>query len=282
MFKKLIRHFRDRVILDKRGVIISAALGGLGASSAAGAGGAAAGSGLSWLLPAAIGGGSALLGGLFGGKDDEEDQPPQFIRAPEYEEAEGARGKWWEQLQQWGEDPNYGAISPDWADIWQTAQQKVKQYFWGGPTQPGLAGKVKASAARRGVSESPALETELTRMGQEEAGMLREMATEQAVQKASFGEQGRQTWLQSLTGLSQQKPAGTWWTPGGESGQTGGIGQMISTIGRAAGQALGEQGYRNLYEEMLDKVLKGQAGATGGPQKTSSGINAPSTWTPFR
>ena len=138
---------------------------------------------------------------------------PEWAQQPDYAESEGARKSWWEQLQAFAGQPGYGAISPDWEQIWQTAQNKVKQYFWGSPTDPGLAGKVKASAARRGVSESPAMENSLLRMGATESGVMSDLATQEATNKATFAEEGRQNYLQQLQSLAGLKTQGQFWTP---------------------------------------------------------------------
>lgn len=146
---------------------------------------------------------------------------PLFEQQPDYPEAEGARTKWWDLLQQFGGEPGYGAISPDWGDIWQNAQKKVQQYFWGSPTDPGVVGKIKSSAARRNVSESPALTNMMSRMGATESGLLSSMATEQATKKAEFSEAGRQNYLQQLQSLSGMNPMGSWWTPWQQTDSSG-------------------------------------------------------------
>ena len=177
MIKKIWKRFLNRVVRDKKGFLDSFGIGG-GYSS-----------------------------------QTSKTARPEFVQAPDYAEAEGARKTWWDRLQQWGGMPGYGAISPDWGDIWQQASQKIRDYYWGTPTQSGAINKVKASAARRNVSESPALEKNIAAMSTEEAGKLTNLSKEQAIQQALFGEQGRQTWLQSLMGLSQVNPQGTWWSP---------------------------------------------------------------------
>ncbi len=161
--------------------------------------------------------GSPFSGNISGGygrsTSRTERAPLEFAQQPEFPEAEGARGAWWEKLQQFGGDPDYGAISPDWADIWENAQKKVRQYFWGSPTDPGLVGKVKASAARRGVSESPAMEGAISRMGATESNVISDMATQEAQSRAEFAEGGRQSYLQNLMQLSNVRTQGQFWTP---------------------------------------------------------------------
>jgi len=163
-------------------------------------GGAAGGVG-GYMLGGPIGSGIGMLGGglagLFsGGGDEEEDYQwsmppdPKFFQAPEYEETKAARGAWGEKLQQWGDQPGYGAIAPDWADIWGRAKKRVSQYYWGGPEGgQGISGKVKASAARRGVADSPAGETMLMRMGATEAGQLGDIEQKWAFRKLNSEKQ---------------------------------------------------------------------------------------------
>jgi len=137
----------------------------------------------------------------------------EFLQNPEFEEAKEARGKWWETLQKWGEDPNYGAISPDWSNIWETVQRQVKEYYGGGPLTTGVRDKLKSSLARRNMSDSPASDYLMMASGVEEANDMKEIATEQGKQKSALTEKGRMNWLSSLQNLSQQKPSGQWAEP---------------------------------------------------------------------
>ena len=180
----------------------------------------------------------------FGGKGEGASQSTnKIMQLPEYPEADMSRKMLGQKVQDWGSQPGYGAISPEWNDIWGRTKNKISQYFWGGPGETGLAGKVKASAASRGVSDSPALQTELTAMGQKESGMLSDAAIEQALQEATFGEQGRQSWINTAMGLSQEKPsfmsAGQTNQPG--SPASGGWGGLANSILGGAGAYLGEQ-----------------------------------------
>lgn len=154
---------------------------------------------------------------FFGGGGDKNElqwstpPAPTFHKAPEYPETTGARGEWWQRIQDWGNQRGYGAIAPDWGDIWDKASTRIKQYYWGGPEGgAGLAGKVKASAARRNVAESPALETGLTRLSATEGRDLGELATNMATEEAEFGEAGRQNWLQNISQIANLKVPGTW------------------------------------------------------------------------
>lgn len=212
-------------------------------------------------LPWAISGATSLAGGLLGGKGGGggSAEPKAFYeQLPDYSEATGARETWWDKLQMWGEQPGYGAIAQPWEDIWGRTKKKVSQYFWGDETGGGLAGKVRASAARRGVSESPALETELTRMGQMESSQLSDLAVEQALQEATFGEQGRQNWMNQLMTLAQIKPQymTTWQTTQPQQPTTGGIGRAISGIGGAMSDYFLQQQQMDWYSSMLDKFLQ--------------------------
>ena len=214
------------------------------------------------------------IGGMFdpsqaGGEGGYPFIEPSWYQNPEYPEAEQARGEWGSRLQEWGQQPGYGAIAPDWGDIWNRARQRVSQYYWGGPGgQQGLSGKVKASAARRNVAESPAMETQLGRMGMQEAGQLKDIASEQSVQEAQFGETGRQNWMTWLQNLAQQKPSGVWSTGrGGMGGQMGapaaGIGGAITDL-ISSGVGLFQDKEQQSWLEDLIKQYSG-----GGTSQTS-------------
>jgi len=141
------------------------------------------------------------------------EQDLAFKEAPEHKETSAARSKWWDMLQQFGGEKGFGAIQPDWANIWENAQSKVRQYFWGGPNDPGVVGKVKASAARRGVSESPAMEKMIGRMGETESNVLSDMAVQQGLKEAELSESGRLNYLQSLGSMANQNVQGQFFTP---------------------------------------------------------------------
>ena len=185
---------------------------------------------------------------------EERKKPATFLRAPEYEEAVGARGKWWEELQG-------GYLPEDWGDIWEQAKKKYSQYYWGGPGgQPGVAAKVKASAARRGVSESPALETMMGRMGMEEAGGLRDIDISEITGR--MGE--RQNWLNQIRALSSMQVPGTWDKYGGMAVAQPTPSTPWSDLATAGGEYLGQMGaqtqQQNWYEKMFDKFrMPGQA-----------------------
>ena len=142
--------------------------------------------------------------GCFG--SDEQIQEQKINYTPE---ASAAQDTWWKKLQEWGSDSNYGAISPEWDDIWDLASKKINQYYWGGVGTTGEAGKVKASAARRGVSQSPALDNSLALLEMSEAGNISDMAKQEAINKATFAEQGRENWLTSLMNLAGYKSGTT-------------------------------------------------------------------------
>lgn len=153
---------------------------------------------------------------LFGGGDDDNGDGglamtgktvPVPVKLPDYPETDAARATWGETLQKWGSMPGYGAIAPDWNDIWDNARAKVQRYFMGGPEGPGAIATVKSNLARRGMSENPAAETQISRLGMSHGNFLQDLAVTQAIQEAQFGERGRETWLNSLMRLSGLKPS---------------------------------------------------------------------------
>jgi len=212
-------------------------------------------------IPSLVGAGAKWgLGKLFGGGGDDsgttvERSAPQFLQNPEYEEAKGARATWWDKLQQWGSQPGYGAIAPNWGDIWKRAQDKIRHHYWGGPGgQTGISDKVRASAARRGVSESPALETQIGQMGMQEASDLSGIATTMATKEAEFGEQGRQNYMRQLMGLAEQKPSGQWWSPGQTTSEGGGGSPFLAGLG---------EGLTKAFVPPIQKFVGGLFGGKG-------------------
>lgn len=155
--------------------------------------------------------------------------------APEYEESKQARQKWGETLTEWGETPGYGAIQPNWEDIWSSAKGKVRQYFGGGPSGPGAVQRMQSDAARRGMADQPSTTRGIARLGMQEGQMLQDIAVEQAMKEAMLGEQGRQTWLGSMQQLSGLKP--TLWDPGSTATTTAGGGEGWDILGGALGMA---------------------------------------------
>lgn len=182
-------------------------------------------------LPAAISVGSKIIEGIWGGK--EEQQNPEFLMAPEYEEAEGARSTLWSKLQDWGNDPYYGAVEQPWQDIWQQAMDNVRSYYSGTATTPGTRQKLAGDIALRGMSDSPAATRSMTRLAAEENKNISDLAVQQSIAQAQFGEQARRNWLSNVYGLSNQKPAGTWYTPPAE--QNYNWANMIGDIGSSIG-----------------------------------------------
>jgi len=152
----------------------------------------------------------------FWGDDDETQtqtttRDPVFTAAPEYPEAAGARGLGWQTLQDWEKGGTWGVNLPDYNKVFENAQKRINEYYWGGPMGGGgLMGKIQASAARRGVSDSPAADIMKGRMGAQQAGELGDISTALDVSKAEAIERARGNWMNSIMGLSQMKPSGTW------------------------------------------------------------------------
>lgn len=199
---------------------------------------------------AALAGGAGIAQAARGNRDKVDNQ---FLMNPEYAENTGARELWWKRLQEWGNDPNYGAISPDWSNIWENVQNKVRQYYEGGPLKPGVKDRVRASLARRGMSENPASDYLLAQTDVAQGNELANIATEQGIAKAQFGEQGRLNWLQSLQDLEARKPEGQWQTtirPDKTNAIWGSIGNLGSTMSSAAIGIQGAQGQNDLLKNL--------------------------------
>ena len=124
--------------------------------------------------------------------EEQLDQMMNWQRSqPEYQAYQG-------ELDEMGEDPNYGAIQPDWGEIWDDYSSKISQTYWGSPTDPGIAGKMRASVARRGVEDSPAEQELLSRIGAEEAGDLQTLGTQQGIQRTNLVSSAKKDYLNRL------------------------------------------------------------------------------------
>lgn len=192
---------------------------------------------MSWIGTAVVGGLTLGTAGMItsatAGRDKVQND---FLQNPEFPHSQDARDLWWGKLQDWGKDPNYGAISPDWDNIWSTVQNRVKQYYEGGPLAPGVQDKVNSSLARRGMSENPGSDFLHAQVAAQEGGDLRDAATQQGIAKAQFAETGRQNWLTSLDNFQAQKPTGQWSSQQNPNNQRM-VGNAIGQIGGAVGSA---------------------------------------------
>ncbi len=135
---------------------------------------------------------------------------PSPVMAPEFPEAKAARENWWSTLQDWQKGGNWGLNMPDYNKVYDNAARKINQYYWGGSMGGGLMNKIKASAAARGVSDSPAADILKGRLGVEQAGQLSDLSSNLDVTKADALEKARINWLTSMTNLSGMKPDVQW------------------------------------------------------------------------
>jgi len=242
--------------------------------AAAGAGGMSAGMGM--LYGGAISAAGGILGGLLGKGDDEEidyEALMRFKQLPEFPEAEAARGTWAEKIQQWGQDPYYGALPMNWEDIKKQAQSTLSRYYWGGVTEPGLAGKMRSQAARL---NRPVNEAMIGALGQQEKIDLMDLMTNLRTEEVGYGEAGRKTWLQSMMNLAGLKPS--YITPSGPVATSSnyGMGEMIGDVSSGIGSLFSQYAKNKQMDELYTKLF-GMAGGTGGMPLTSQGslVNAP-------
>jgi len=213
------------------------------------------------------------------GEDEEEKTTVEktYEQLPGYEESDEAREAMSGKLQEWGGQEGYGAIAPNWDEIWESAKGKVGRYYWGDVGGTGLAGKVRAGAARRGVSESPAIDTLLTQMGQQEGQQLGDMATEQATQKLAFSETGRQNWYSQMQNMANMKP--TYANTETTTTQPNDImSQMIGGLGSALGIAAQQSGQNQWMQNYMQEMLGNSSLGVGGIN-TSGMNNAVSKYT---
>lgn len=210
---------------------------------------------MSWVATAVIGGAALNVGGAYMSANSKPDVSNEFLQNPEYANSQAARDTWWQKLQDWGNDPNYGAIAPDWADIWQQTQQQVKQYFEGSAMTPGVNDAIKASFAQRGMGGQAGESFALASSGATEAQQLANLQVQQNIAKNQFAETGRQNWLNSLQNFQAQKPVGEWQTQvNPSSGQIWGnaLSQIGGSIGSLGMKQLENQQQMNWMQSMYD------------------------------
>lgn len=185
-------------------------------------------------MTALVVGGAGVLGGTALSAKSKPDVTNDWLQNPEYANSQEARDTWWGKLQEWGNDPNYGAIAPDWNDIWQQTQQQVKSYFEGSAMAPGVNDAIKGSFAQRGMGGQAGETFALASSGATEAQQLANLQAQQNIAKNQFAETGRQNWLNSLNQFQAQKPGGEWQTQiNPSSGQI--WGNALSQVGGAIG-----------------------------------------------
>ena len=206
--------------------------------------------------------GGSILGGLLGSGDDEEEWSPKWAQLPDYAESDTARADWGKWLKTAGESGDYGASDMNWDEIFSTAKDKLNRYYWGGVNDSGLAGKVKASAARRGVSQSPALETNLASLGMQESLDLNDLTTNLTSQKASYTNSAKNTWLQSLMNLAGLKPSYVTNAGVSSGSSTYGVGNAISDVGSGISSALNSYASSKSTEDTLSRLINSLNGGT--------------------
>lgn len=215
------------------------------------------------IIPGLISAGSGLLGGLFGGSKGSSQtttSTPTFTQLPDYQEATGARESLYGKLNEFGNIPGYGAITPDFQQLFESARKKISDYYRGGAEgDGGLLGQLKSSRASRGVSEQPGTEAQMLRLGAKEGEAIADTAVQQATQQANMSEQARRNWISDMFGLAQLKPSyatGGMTTTTGEPGSSG-LGGLIANIGSGISDVMMQGNYQNFLKDLLSNVNPG-------------------------
>lgn len=175
-------------------------------------------------------GGAAISASANGGAPGIEDN---YVAGPNAGIEQSNANTWAQQLQQMASEPDYGAIQPDWNDIWNQTQQQVQNYFSGTATTPGVNDQISASFAQRGMSGDPAASYLQAASGANEAQDLGNLSAQQNIAQNQFGLEGQQQWLNSNAAFQSaiNPTAGSW---------TGA--QPYATTGQQIGNAIGAAG----------------------------------------
>lgn len=188
-------------------------------------------------LGGAILGGSAITAGAGLIGDSMNGGQPQiqdvYTPGPNAGIEQSNANLWANQLSTMAGEPDYGAIQPDWSDIWNQTQQQVQNYFSGTATQPGVNDQINASFAQRGMSGDPAASYLQSASGANEAQDLGNLRAQQNIAQNQFGLEGQQQWLNSMNQFQQAitPTTGNW--SGAVVSPTEGQ-QIASTVGNVA------------------------------------------------
>lgn len=154
--------------------------------------------------------GSAAIGAASnGGKPNIQDV---YTPGPDAEIGQAGAQTWATQLQQMAGEPDYGAIQPDWSDIWNQTQQQVQNYFTGTATNPGINDQIDASFAQRGMNGDPAASFLESQSGANEAQDLGNLSAQENIAKNQFGLEGQQNWMTDMQNFqnSTMQAQGNW------------------------------------------------------------------------
>ncbi len=200
-----------------------------------------------------------------------------FTEGPLFEQGKTATNDWLNQLTSDQQDPsgNFGAISPDWNDIWQQTQQHVHDYYNGTATNPGVNDQIKASFAQRGMSGDPAASFLQSQSGANEAQQIGNASAQQNIAQQQFAQQGKSNWLNSIAQFQNQTtngPAGGQWnttvTPTMAEKLMGVVGPVASAA--ASAYTGGAAGAAN--NNWLSSILGSSGG--GNPSGYAPGIQS--------
>lgn len=188
-------------------------------------------------VAAAIIGGSAITAGAGIYSASQNKGAPgiaqKYTPGPYAEQGKTAVNDWLGQLTKDQNDPNWGAISPDWNDIWQQTQQHVNNYYNGTATSPGVNDQIKASFAQRGMSGDPAASYLTAASGADQAQQLGNLEAQQNVAKQTFANTGKNNWMANIASFQHETAPqqGAWSNsvPYATSGQQ--IGNAIGSAG---------------------------------------------------
>lgn len=240
---------------------------------------------MSFVSAALIAGGLGAAGTVAGAAISASGGPakvtPTFTPGPLFPTGQAATNDWWNTLQQWQNDPsgNYGAIAPDWNDIWNQTQQQVKNYYEGSALQPGVQSQIDSSLAQRGMSDQPASDFLHAQVGAAESQNLGNLSAQENIAKNQFAEQGRNTWLNSLQSLQNQTtngPGAGEWNTVVQPTAAQQIGSAIGTASSglaSAGIAAAGQNSQNAYLSSLLNMTQNPTGYTSATNNPVGNFN---------
>ena len=194
-------------------------------------------------------------GGMYAASQAPDAPSPEdalvYKQLPDYPESESGRELWGKTLQEWGGEGGYGSTDMNWDEIMSSAKDRLSRYYWGGVSDPGLAGKMRSQAARQ---NRPVNEQMLMSIGQQEALDIGDLTSDITTQKSQYQESARNTWLNSLMNLSSMKPS--YITPSGTTGgSTYGKANMIGDVSSGVGSLFSQYAKNKQAEDLYSQFL---------------------------
>lgn len=194
----------------------------------------------------------------------------EYAQGPNYQNNQEISNQWKNWLTDAESDPNYGAIAPDWNDVWQQTQEKVKEYYNGTAMTPGINDAIKGSFAQRGMGGQAGETFALAASNANQAKDLSNASIQQNISKQTFANQGKNDWLGSMSNFinGTNQGAGNWSGAIPYQTKDQSTANMLGAVGSGLASNITtgamQQQQNNWMQNMLQQNYSGAAGGING------------------